>query len=144
MPRISRAARDLVEVETYAHATEDPSKVEAAIMNILPERLRGLVNCSRKRLKGHYGNPITVYRLTIEDVAEEFLHSLIGRMSWDDKVSLRANLDIHIGRHKILYLRFNKQEAYLGHLRIGHRDPICVRIKLKPHIFRRLPELINP
>jgi len=139
-----RNPRDLVEIEAYAHATEDPDRVKAAIENILPERFKGKVVYIREKLEGHYGNPIIIYRVNVENASEEFLLSLLERMSWEDKVSLRRNLDRHIGRHKILYLRFDKQEAYLGRLRAGYSDPICVRLKLKPHVFKKLPSLLEP
>lgn len=138
-----RSPRDIVEIEAYAHATEDPDRVRAAIENILPERFKGNVTYLSEKLEGHYGNPIIVYRVSVENASEEFLLSLLNRMSWEDKASLRRSLDRHIGRHKVLYLRFDKQEAYLGRLRTGYSDSICVRLKLKPHVFKRLPTLLE-
>lgn len=138
-----KTPRDLVEIETYAHATEDPSKVEEAVMNVLLETIRDKIKLEKSELKGHYGNPIIVYRSRIENVSEEFLLSLIKRMSPEDKAHLKAFLDIHLGKHNVLYLRFNKQEAYLGRLKLDQIDSICLRLKLKPHVFNRLLQLIE-
>jgi|YelNatPaOPRAMG01_1025707.scaffolds.fasta_scaffold00486_4 RNA binding exosome subunit len=138
-----RTPRDLVEIEAYAHATEDPSKVEEAIKNILFEAIRDKIKLEKTTLRGHYGNPIIVYRGAMENVSEELLLNLIKRMSPEDRVSLKASLDIHLGKHNVLYLRFNKQEAYLGRLKLDQIDAICLRLKLKPHVFNKLPELIE-
>ncbi len=138
-----RTPKDLVEVEAYAHATEDPSKVEEAIRNILFETVRDKIKLEKTTLRGHYGNPIIVYRGAVENVSEDLLLNLIRRMSPEDRVSLKASLDIHLGKHNILYLRFNKQEAYLGRLKLDQIDAICLRLKLKPHVFNKLPELIE-
>jgi len=138
-----RTPRDLVEIEAYAHATEDPSKVEEAIRNILFETIRDKIKLEKTTLRGHYGNPIIVYRGSIENVSEDLLLNLIRRMSPEDRVSLKVSLDIHLGKHNILYLRFNKQEAYLGRLKLDQIDAICLRLKLKPHVFNKLPELIE-
>jgi RNA binding exosome subunit len=140
MPRIPR---DLVEIEAYAHATEDPSKVEEAVRNLLLETVRDRIKLEKTTLRGHYGNPIIVYRGSVENVSEEFLLSLIRRMSPEDRVSLKTSLDAHLGKHNVLYLRFNKQEAYLGRLKLDQIDAICLRLKLKPHVFNRLPKLIE-
>ncbi|MBS7611018.1 exosome protein [Candidatus Bathyarchaeota archaeon] len=138
-----KTPKDLVEVEAYAHATEDSSKVEEAVRNILLESVRDKFKLEKAALRGHYGNPIIVYRGSIENVSEEFLLSLIRRMSSEDKASLKTSLDMHLGKHNILYLRFNKQEAYLGRLKLDQIDAICLRLKFKPHVFDRLPKLIE-
>jgi RNA binding exosome subunit len=138
-----RTPRDLVEIEAYAHATENPSKVEEAIKNILFEAIRDKIKLEKTTLRGHYGNPIIVYRGAMENVSEELLLNLIKRMSPEDRVSPKASLDIHLGKHNVLYLRFNKQEAYLGRLKLDQIDAICLRLKLKPHVFNKLPELIE-
>ncbi len=138
-----KTPRDLVEVEAYAHATEDPSRVEEAIRNILLESVRDKFKLEKVVLRGHYGNPIIVYRGSIENVSEEFLLSLIRRMSPEDKASLKTSLDMHLGKHNTLYLRFNKQEAYLGRLKLGQTDAICLRLKFKPHVFNMLPKLVG-
>ncbi len=138
-----RTPRDLVEIEAYAHATEDPSKVEEAVRNLLLETVRDRIKLEKTTLRGHYGNPIIVYRGSVENVSEELLLSLIRRMSPEDRASLKTSLDAHLGKHNVLYLRFNKQEAYLGRLKLDQIDAICLRLKLKPHVFNRLPKLIE-
>ncbi len=128
-----------VEMAVHAHATEDEEKVLTAVMGLVPPELRGRVNVRREVLEGHYSNPITriVVRVEGRD-AEETVRYIGSRLSDAERTVLASTLesryDARAGR---LYLRFSKQEAYLGRLRLYEGDDV-VRVTL---VFRGSPRL---
>ena len=54
-------------IRFLVHATEDPEKVEKAIFNLLPSDNIDEIQLKQSPLKGHYGNPITLYETKIKD-----------------------------------------------------------------------------
>ena len=48
-----------------------------------------------------------------------------------DREKLSSELEGHISDNKTIYLRFDKQEAYLGNMKLGQQDPIHVKIRLQ-------------
>ncbi len=65
------------EISVFAHATEDPEKVEKAVRNLVPV-LRRDVQLALSEMRGHHGNPILRFEaeLTIRKEALEALHVL--------------------------------------------------------------------
>lgn len=129
----SRVSR--VELETFCHATEDESKVIAALLNLVPEEVRKRAE-RRVRissLRGHYGNPIKVIRLSISKPsdAERILAHILTSMSSDD---LRYVLDTLEERVDLphVYLRIDKQSAYLSAPRpLAGDDVIKVKVTVE-------------
>ena len=115
-----------VELAVHAHATEDPDRVMAAVFNLVPEGLRDRARVESQVLEGHYNNPITriVVRFEGSD-AEELLRSLAGRFEETEKrvlaTMVERRYDERAGR---LYLRLDKQEAYLGRVRLAEGDDV--------------------
>jgi hypothetical protein len=56
-----------VDLRVFAHATEDPERVLAAVRNVLPSELVDSVVFSRSSLTGHYGNPIVLFEARVRD-----------------------------------------------------------------------------
>ncbi len=115
-----------VELAVHAHATEDEEAVKRALLNLLPPELRGRARLRTQRLRGHYLNPITRMTLSIEGRgAEEVLRWIAGIMDEGEKELLWMELDQRYdestGR---LYLRFSKQDAYMGRARLGAGDDV--------------------
>jgi len=114
-----------------AHATEDVAKVEHAIRFLM-----GLVSTTetslrRQYLKGHYGNVITTLsaKLPARGLSPNALRVLSQKLPESDKQFLSSDMSSCIDEEGNLYLRFDKQEAFLGTVRLHQGDPI--RIKLK-------------
>ncbi len=115
---------DRIDVETHAHATEDYDKVLAALINLLGSAVIKLIETNS--LKGHYNNPIKVFRLTLRSrncSNDNIIKSIATRLPSDDKRLLRISLDSRINGNK-LYLRFDKQKLYLNNLTLSDSDDV--------------------
>ena len=131
------------ELSVIAHATEDVEKVCQAARNILPVELRGKITLTRTPLTGHHGNPITSLKaaLTDRNMTERLIKDLVLRLSSLDRTFLSDNLDQCIDHEGNLYLRFDKQSAYQGEIRLRQDDPI--RMKLRFHGKRCTTESVR-
>jgi RNA binding exosome subunit len=126
------AARPLqVNMMAYAHATEDEAKVHEALKILVPSSLQGGLQPKTKRLEGHFGNPITVleFGFSGEDQGILILQNIAKRLEAKEKRALAMAFNRYVGPDGSLYLRFDKQEALQGRLKIETSDPIHVRIK---------------
>ncbi len=131
-----------INLETFAHTTEDTEKVLKAFSFLLPEGLEKLV--SKEKVLGHYHNEIIIYKVKIthKKNIEEYLSSLSERMNENDKKLLFELFDKRLDDSGILYLRFDKQEAFLGRLKLSEgEDVIRIRIKFSSYPLSR--ELIQ-
>ena len=122
----------LVEVSFFAHATEDETKVVEAARNLLPASQVENVVFSKSSLRGHHGNPITLFEATIKDkeILKAVLETLSSGLSVLDKESLAREVELHLEKGN-LYLRFDKQAAFHGQFKLGVSDPIRVRLRFK-------------
>ena len=121
-----------IELRVFAHATEDQEKVQAAVRNLLPQELAETLLFQNTPLTGHYGNPITLLCAKLEDKKlllmalqkiGEGLHSL-------DKEELSRDLKLHLEKGN-LFLRFDKQAAFLGTVKFTQNDPIHFKVHFK-------------
>ena len=121
-----------IEIRLFAHATEDLSKVAEAVKQIFPVGYSEEVEFRRTNLKGHYGNPITLFEAKIKDgkKARAFVDSLFSRISLTDKEDLLREIGLHVEKGS-LYLRLDKQAALRGEVKLCTEDPIRVRIRFR-------------
>jgi RNA binding exosome subunit len=128
-----------VTIRVFSHATEDPEKVETAIRKTLPEAISTALVFSKTSLTGHHGNPIIIHeaKLTNRQTLPAVLEKISGSLSPLDKEQLNSEMNQHIER-RTLYLRFDKQEAFLGILKLSSIDPIHFKI----HFRHKTPEEI--
>lgn len=126
-----------VEIETFAHATEDGEKVLKAILNLVPENIRERLkdNVLYLNLQGHHGNPITLYRLKVKgEHAQMIVKNLFSNMESFDSRLILSSLEERSDESSI-YLRLDKQYAYLGVFKLLQGDDIIkLRICFLPHI----------
>lgn len=121
-----------IELRVFSHATEDTEKVQTAVRNTLPAEVPDALIFKRSNLTGHHGNPITLIEAKIKDknsvlpAFEKLARSLHGL----DKESLRSAVQQHIEKGN-LYIRLDKQSAFLGELRLSQTDPIHLKIHFK-------------
>jgi len=134
----------LVELDlvTHCHATEDPEKVKKAILNVLPPELRSAVNVSEVVLEGYYGNPIIRMGVVLRgEDAEKAFKYVIRSLSEGDRGYLLLSLEQRYDRKSNkLYLRLDKQEAYLGRLVLNDGSD-TIRISASFSIVRSLDEV---
>ena len=121
-----------IEIGLFAHATEDPEKVVRAFRNILPHERVEEVPLHKKRLKGDYGNPIIYYRakVTKPDILEDILKKMGKNLPQCDRDLLNIELERRLDRGN-LYIRLDKQFAYLEKYKICNADPIHLKIRFR-------------
>jgi RNA binding exosome subunit len=130
----SKAPIAHIDVRTLAHATEEADKVEAALLNTIPSGLVGTVTIKKSNLTGHHGNPILLFETRIKEkgAVKEAFRKLSSGLSMMDKELLASEIRQHLERGN-LYLRLDKQSAYLNEIRLGKVDPVHFKIHFKKH-----------
>jgi len=124
-----------VEVSAFSHATEDEDKVEKAMKNLLPEENRDLW-LTRKTLKGYHGDPITIVtgKIRTNKGATGVLRRVVQELSSLDQQRLLDELEERLDEGGNLYIRLDKQNAYLGKVRLLETDPVKMKFRLRiPH-----------
>ncbi len=129
---MSKIPVTFIEIRLFAHATEDLNKVTEAVKQIFPKDYTEEVEFKRTNLKGHYGNPITLFETKMKEgkTIRAFVDSLFSRISVMDKENLLRDIGLHVEKGS-LYLRLDKQAALSGEIKLCTEDPIRVRIRFK-------------
>ncbi|GBF36408.1 MAG TPA: hypothetical protein EYG77_00755 [Methanothermococcus okinawensis] len=127
-----------INISAISHATEDDDKVLEAMIYFLPEDIEeDSVYIETVENEGCFGNPIKIHTITINKgkVAKKvFKHIMELIKSKEKNVNkLKGDIDLRVEKSKI-YLRFNKQKAYLGECDLVDGDD-TVRIVINFKIF---------
>jgi len=127
----SKAPIAYIDIRVFAHATEDADKVLKAMCNVLPEAAVDTVIFKKRSLTGHYGNPIIFFEARLKgELAQRFFEKLSTGLGVLDKEQLNSEIRTHIEKGN-LYIRLDKQSAYLGEIKLYQTDPIHFRIHFK-------------
>ena len=130
------------EISVFAHATEDLPKVRSAILKILPDQLAHKAEFMQTNMRGHYGNHIAELRVSITDRrdAHEALQGILLRLSPLDEDLLNRELADYLDARKRLYLRLDKQRAFLGEAALASSDAINLvfRLRSSPKCLKEL------
>ena len=121
-----------VDIRFFAHATEDPEKVMEAVQQILPSDHIDNIAFKKNNLRGHYGNPISLFetRIKKKEIIQALVKHLFSNLSELDKGTLFREIDLH-AEDGNLYLRLDKQAALQGELKLCIADPVRVRIRFR-------------
>lgn len=121
-----------IEIRVFAHATEDTEKVLTAVRCTLPEELGESVVFEKSALAGHHGNPIVLFEAKLEDrqMLPAALQRIGSKLTALDKETLDSELQLHLEKGN-LFLRFDKQQAFLGKLRFSSNDPIHFKVHFR-------------
>ena len=121
-----------MDVSSFIHVTEDPNKVITACRNVLPLDYAEEITFECRNLLGHYHNPITLLKARIKNkqFLGAFIINLAESLSEVEKTYLFSDVSRRIDNGGALYLRLDKQEAFLGRMKLSNEDPIRVSIKL--------------
>ena len=121
-----------IDIRVFAHATEDPNKVQTAVQNLLPEELAETLIFEKTSCTGHHGNPIILFtsKLTEKKLLPAALEKIGANLSALDKEELGRDIKLHLEKGN-LYLRFDKQSAFLGSTQFTQNDPIHLKIHFK-------------
>lgn len=124
-----------VEISVFKHATEDRAKVLKAVQNLFPKDAE-IPTYTETNLDGYFGDPIITLHFLVKHrrPATELFDNIIENLSSLDYLSLLDELPQRIDESKNLYLRLDKQKAYLGKIALEKHDAIRVKVSLLiPH-----------
>lgn len=123
------------EIFVFIHATENREKVMKSVHNLFP-RDAEFPSYKENNLEGYYGDPIGSLYFLVKNrrSATELFDHIIQSLSSLDYVAFLDELPQRIDETKNLYLRFDKQKAFLGILALERHDSIRVKFSLLvPH-----------
>ncbi|MFQ5918495.1 MAG: RNA-binding domain-containing protein [Thermoplasmata archaeon] len=121
-----------LDFRVHAHATEDESKVREALAFV-----SGVEDPQVEQAAGHHGNAITILRASLHRAAD--LRAFWDRVRDSGQMGpLLAELESRLDARGQLFLRFDKQEAYQGRLKlVRHDDVVSAKGKVASYPARR-------
>jgi RNA binding exosome subunit len=133
-----------VDLRVFAHVTEDSEKVLTAVRNLLTTALAEMIQFNKNSLTGHHGNSINFFtaQLTEKTLLLSLLEKLGRNINALDKEELNTNLKLHLEKTN-LYLRFDKQAAFLGKTKLAQNDPIHLKIHFKNKAHNEILEILK-
>lgn len=139
-----------LDLSTHVHATEDEAKVVKALLNLIPTQIRNNTSIVSDETVGHFGNKIKSLKVTFKgEESLSVLRHILSLLDSLDREILLLSLNERFNEGK-LYLRFSKQLAYRGIIRLEDSDDVIkavVRINhwiiKKNGIENIIRELIN-
>ncbi len=125
-------------LSSIAHATEDEDKVLEAMAYFLPEDIdEDDLDIETVESEGCFGNPIYIHKITIDKnkTAKKVFKHIMRLIKSNEKNinKLKNDIDTRIEKSKI-YLRFDKQRAYLEECKLVDGDDV-VRIIINFKIY---------
>ena len=120
-----------VELSVFIHATEDRAKVIKAVRGLFPKDAE-FPSYTETNLDGYFGDPITSLTFVIKNrrPSSEFFDYMVENLDSLDYVTLLDELSQRIDETKNLYLRFDKQKAFLGKFVLDRHDSVRVKVSL--------------
>lgn len=140
-PMSSKPPIAYIDIRVFAHATENQDKIQTAIKNLLTEDLAENLLFKKSTLEGHHGNPITLLtaRLTDKKELPLMLQKIAQSLSSLDKEAFSRDITLHIEKGN-LYLRLDKQSAFLGKTKFTQNDPVHLKIHFKDKTAEEITE----
>ena len=130
-----------IDIRFFAHATEDVDKVVEAVQHALPSDHMEDIAFKKSNLRGHYGNPITLFEAKIKnkETIKALVDNLSSHLSELDKETLNREIHLHVEKGS-LYVRLDKQAALQGKLKLCTSDPIRIRIRFRK---RKIEDIVK-
>ena len=121
-----------VDIRFFVHATEDLNKVVEAVCRLLPPDHVDEIVFKRSSLKGHYGNPITLFETRVKkrEIVKAVVETLSSGLGELDKEALLREIGSHMEKGS-LYIRLDKQAALQGEFKLCSADPVRMRIRFR-------------
>jgi RNA-binding protein len=121
-------------VSAIVHATEDAERVHQALIRVFPNGFLPSKTETR-RFYGHYGNEIRLIDLSIRGgLANSLLAHVWKSLASFDRASVLSELDAHVDTSGALHLRFDKEAAFRGIVKLKDQDPIKIQLSFKARI----------
>jgi RNA binding exosome subunit len=109
---------------TFCHTTEDLVKVKKAMTNVL-----GDSELRISKTLGLHGNPITVIESTVDKM--DGISGFFAKVDDHDLSAIEDTLATRVDDGCNLFIKIDKQEAFLGRVKLGHGDDvISLRIRV--------------
>jgi len=133
-----------MEIRVFAHATEDPDKVQTAVRNLFPLELAETLVFEKASCTGHHGNSIILFtaKLCDKKLLPVAIEKIGSSLSAIDKEELSREFKLHLEKGN-LYLRFDKQSAFLGSAKFTQNDPIHLKIHFKNKTSQEILDFSN-
>jgi len=111
----------------FVYGTESEEKVRKAIHTLLP-----MAHPEKEIIQGYYKNQVLILYGKISKKRElKILLKKLQNLSPDDKKKIKKELYHRIDSKGNLFLRFDKQRAFLGDLKlVEHGDALHLRLKV--------------
>ena len=121
MPFISK-----IEARAYARATEITERVSTAILGIFPENIRQNVSFSEEKAEGQSGDSISIISgiLKNRDECEITFDFILKHLEKSDRRGIKRSLDLRLNNNSVFFLRIDKQEAFLGKMKLANNTDI--------------------
>ncbi len=136
-----RARVNSLEISTMLYPTEDPSRVLSLLKSLSESDVR------ESKFTSHYGYSFKVLTVTVKKPkqASEELSKILSSMDDYDFSRLIEGLKSHLDG-RTLFIRIDKQEAYLGRIRLFENDPggyIRVKASLSTNELEEIKNLLK-
>jgi hypothetical protein len=133
---VARVPFHYVDLRAFSYETEDEARVESALRTFLPEEFE----VERAESRGHHGDRIVVRSARVEraDGVRQVLAQVAAAPDYD---RIFEELDDRITDNCELFLRFDKQAAFRGEVRLG--EGITFRAKVEAYPAKREAALEN-
>ncbi|AXV39572.1 RNA-binding protein [Methanobacterium sp. BAmetb5] len=118
----------------FVYGTENEEKVREAISNLLPS-----APIEKEITEGYHHNPVVILqgKITKKREIKDFLEKL-GTLKPSAKKRILRELENRMDERGNLFLRFDKQRAYLGDLKVvEHGDAIHLKLKIAAYPARK-------
>ena len=118
----------------FVYGTENEEKVREAISNLLPS-----APIEKEITEGYHHNPVVILqgKITKKREIKDFLEKL-GTLKPSVKKRILRELENRMDERGNLFLRFDKQRAYLGDLKVvEHGDAIHLKLKIAAYPARK-------
>ena len=111
------------------YSTEDPSKVRKALRNVVGEDIQVI---SRKAY-GYYKDPIYVMEgyVNNEKIVGRVFRRVMAALGEGSFSLLKPGVEMTSQGHGRLHVRLDKQEAYLGRIRLSEQDAIKLEFSFR-------------
>ncbi|MHA1906412.1 MAG: RNA-binding domain-containing protein [Candidatus Thorarchaeota archaeon] len=123
-----------LEARAYSRATELPERVSKSILNLFPEDTRKRVKISKSSVEGHQGIPMLIIKgiLSAKKLTEQAAIFILQSLSAGSLKTIQQSLDQRIDNNCTLFLRIDKQAAYLERIEMAmNADVISLQIGVR-------------
>ena len=118
----------------FVYSTENEEKVREAVLTLLPT-----AQIETEQTEGYYHNPVIILhgKITKKREIKDFLEKL-NLLKPSVKKTILNQLENRMDERGNLFLRFDKQRAFLGELKtVDHGDAIHIKVKIAAYPARR-------